>query len=116
MVTSVRVVVLVRNLDRSVPFYRDVLGLTPASEHESTAFFQEGVALHEHPDVVTDDDLRMNAIMLSLVVSDIPSTMGKATEHGCPILVPSTDVGDAVTATISDPDGNAIQLVQPSAT
>lgn len=101
----------VRDMDRAVAFYRDVLGLTPGftSTHWSEFSLSNGkIALHlwdEFPDTpgpgwvlgtVVDD---LNALAKKLTAADVKADEFHETPNG-------------VVIAFSDPDGNQINAIQ----
>ena len=61
---------LVEDLDRAIKFYRDKIGLRLHQEQEDWAFFEEGVGLMVSPEPLPEDSFRINAVLLSLSVTD----------------------------------------------
>ena len=107
--------VLVQDLDRALPFYRDALGFTLQHEEEDWAVFEENVGLMVSPEPLPQDIVNLNAVMLTLQVEDVRSAFNELTAKGVAFLIPPTDVGDAVSATLRDSEGNLIQLIQHAA-
>jgi catechol 2,3-dioxygenase-like lactoylglutathione lyase family enzyme len=111
-----RIVTLVptQNLDASVRFYRDILGLHVQSEHEDLALFEEGVGLVASSETFAETDLRLNSVMITLLVDDARAEFGRMVARGVPFVVPPTDAGDGCVAAFRDPDGNVLQILQIS--
>ena len=111
-ILSVTTCVLVRDLDRALPFYRDRLGLTLAVETEDWVLFAEGIALSPAGEVAADDDLRMNGMVLALEVDDVRGAFAEMTGAGVPFLIAPTDTDGGLIASLRDPDGNVIEIAQ----
>jgi len=105
----------VQDMDRAVRFYRDILGLAVEFEQEDWAVFAHNIGLMLSPEPLPQDALRMNAVMLTLGVEDVHATYHELIERGVPFLVGPTDVGGAIVASLHDPDGNVLQLIQSAA-
>jgi len=110
---SIGVVVLVQDMDRSVAFYRDVLGLEVNSEEDDWAVLGGAVTLLRSPDAISPDDTRLNSVLLSLPVPDLDATFGALTGQGFAFLTAPTEVAGGRIAALRDPDGNVVQLYQP---
>lgn len=104
--------VLVQDMDRALRFYRDILGFRVQHEEEDWAVFEENVGLMVSPEPLPQDNVNLNALLLTLHVDDAHAAFGELTEKGVAFLVPPTDVGGAVSATFRDSEGNLIQLIQ----
>ena len=98
-----------------LPFYRDVLGLPVG--HESPAFVLFGkpgipaLALGTHSEVHgrNADPARH---MVSLVSDDVASEWKRLKAAGVEFVEDPKDYGQLWLATLKDPEGNLIQLVQ----
>ncbi len=105
------------DLGRLLPFYRDLLGLKP--EFESDDFVAFGsptggsrLALGRHSEVSgqTKDPFRR---MLNLSVDDCQAEYDRLKAKGVEFLrEPSKEGDDLIMATLKDPDGNMLQLMQ----
>ena len=109
---SVTTMVLVQEMDRALRFYRDTLGLTVQLEQEDWAVFAEGVGLMLSPEPLPQDNISLNAVMVTLNVDDAHSAYHELIEKGVAFLVAPTDVGGAVVASFRDTEGNVLQLVE----
>ena len=107
--------VLVQDLERALRFYGDALGFRIQHEEEDWAVFEENVGLMLSPEPLPQDTVNLNAVMLTLQVEDVSAAFNELTEKGVAFLIPPTNVGDAVSATLRDSEGNLIQLIQHSA-
>ena len=106
--------VLVQDMDRAVRFYKDHLGLSLNYEQEDWAIFDEGVGLMLSPDPLPSDTIAVNAVFISLNVADVQQAFNELTSKGVAFLVPPTDVGGAIIATLRDSEGNLLQILQHS--
>lgn len=100
----------VRDLDASVAFYRDLLGLALISESPGFVFFDGGsiqIALNANPDEPTDE----TTTELALEVDDVYSTAEEMKDRGVEFEVPLRPVTTAGDRTLHathfrDPDGH----------
>jgi predicted enzyme related to lactoylglutathione lyase len=106
-------VVLVRDLDRAIRFYRFTLGLSLAAEQEDWAMFAENVGLMLAEEPLPEDAVNLNSIVLTLLVEDVRAAYGELIEKGVPFLVAPTEVGTAMVASFRDTEGNLLQLMNP---
>jgi predicted enzyme related to lactoylglutathione lyase len=111
-VKSVTAMVLVQDIDRALRFYRDVLGFTVQIEQEDWAVFTEGVGLMLSPEPLPQDNISLNAVMVTLNVDDAHGAYHELVTQGVAFLVGPTDVGGAVVASFRDTEGNLLQLVE----
>ena len=109
------VLIWTEDLNRLVPFYRDVLGLTPEIESEGFFVFAASsgaqLALGTHSEVKgrSKDPYR---VMVDLTVDDCQAEYERLNAKGVEFIRrPSRDEG-ATIATFLDPDGNLLQLFQ----
>lgn len=120
MITGVaHVCFLVRNLDISVAFYREVLGLTPAFDfvNEET---RERFGLYLHVSGRTFIELfqgmpesgQGSYQHLCLEVDDIDRTVATLRAKGAEVTDPFLACDQTWQAWLSDPDGNRIELHQ----
>lgn len=112
-IDAVTTAVLVQDMDRALRFYRDLLGLTLSMEQEDWALFAEGVGLMLSPEPLPQDNLNLNAVMISLTVPDVHAAYHELIEKGVAFFVGPTDVGGALVATFRDSEGNLLQMIQP---
>ena len=103
----------VSDLDRSVEFYTKTLGLTLRTDRPALAV--EGVWLDLGPQQV---HLIVNAVPthrgqhFAVAVDDLDASLAELHEAGVTARGP-VPVGEARQASISDPDGNLIELQGP---
>ena len=106
---------LVQDMDRALRFYRDTLGFRLQYEEEDWAVFEENVGLMLSPEPLPQDNVNLNALILTLQVPDVRAAFNELTGKGVAFLVTPTDVGGAVSATFRDSEGNLIQLLEHEA-
>jgi catechol 2,3-dioxygenase-like lactoylglutathione lyase family enzyme len=112
-VEGVLAMTMVRDIDRALRFYRDILGFTVADESEDWVVFEEGVGLRVSREPLPDLNFAINSVHITLQVTDVRAAFAELTSTGIAFFVPPTDEGGAVFATLRDPEGNLIQLMQP---
>ena len=111
-IDSVTAMVLVHDMDRAVRFYRDLLGFTLTFEQEDWAMFDERVGLMLSPEPLPQDNLNLNAVMVTLQVPDAHAAYHELIEKGVAFMVGPSDVGGAIVASFRDSEGNLLQLLQ----
>ena len=96
-------------------FYVEVLGLAPRSDRTGFVNFEFGeqrltVAVHSDVNCANQDPLH---VMVNLTVNDVDSAYRTAVVGGARSLRPpeQEDWGGKI-ATLQDPDGNIVQLMQ----
>ncbi len=103
------------NLDVLSNFYRDVLQLVPHSVKPDFISFKWGdtrLNIGTHSDIkgTSKDQLR---IMVNLRVKDVRAAYNNLQERGIDFIrLPEQENWGGWICTLSDPDGNIIQLVQ----
>lgn len=102
------------DVNRLVPFYRDVLGLKAEMQGEFAVFSLDGVALviGKHSDVHgrSSDPYR---VMVNFQVADCQAEYEQLRQQGVEFIRPPSEEGDGFTiATLLDPDGNVLQLFE----
>ncbi len=101
--------------DTLAAFYTDTLGLQPISSRPGHVAFAHGsfrltIGVHNEVQGRATDPLR---VMINLAVQDISSTSGRLAAQGVPFLrTPELEPWGGWIATLCDPDGNTIQLLQ----
>jgi predicted enzyme related to lactoylglutathione lyase len=96
-------------------FYREVLGLSPRSRRPGFVNFDWGatrltVAVHDMVEGSARDPLR---IMVNLGVDDIHDAHARLHEQGVEFVrQPERESWGGWVATLYDPDGNIVQLLQ----
>jgi predicted enzyme related to lactoylglutathione lyase len=110
------VMVVVENMDRSVAFYRDVLGLKPKLQTAEWSELDAGnisVGLHaqsEHLKVHPTESAQFG-----FYVEDIQKTISELKSKGVHILMPPKKEDFGTLSVFTDPDGYHIQLCQLAA-
>jgi predicted enzyme related to lactoylglutathione lyase len=104
------------DVKRLLPFYRDLLGFRPQFEGDGFVAFERSggpqLGLGKHSDVSgkSKDPFRM---MLNVSVSDCKAEYERLKAAGVEFIrEPSPEGEDLIMATLLDPDGNVIQLMQ----
>jgi len=109
------VVIWTEEIGRLVPFYRDVLGLQLQMDTPEFAVFmsEEGpqLAIGRHSDVHgrSSDPYR---VMVDFQVEDCQAEYERLKASGAEFIRPPSQDEGAIIATLSDPDGNVLQLFQ----
>jgi predicted enzyme related to lactoylglutathione lyase len=104
------------DLNRLLPFYRDLLGLPVAIQTPGFVVLGElgraTLALGTHSDVRgrNADPARH---MVGLETDDVDAEWKRLTAAGVEFLEKPTDYGQLRIATLRDPEGNLVQLLQP---
>jgi glyoxylase I family protein len=113
------------DLNNLLPFYRDVLGLKVAFESPSFVSFGEradgGAYLGAYLGLGTHSGVKGRASdphrhMIGLNSDDVDADVERLTAAGVEFIEQPTDYGGLRIATLKDPEGNIIQLLQPTAT
>src|SRR5262245_784630 len=100
------------DLNNLLPFYRDVLGLEVTSETPGFVVLG-GVWLGTHSEVHgrNADPARH---MIGLTSNDLTGDWNRLKNAGVEFVEDPTDYGTVQIATLKDPDGNLVQLLQSS--
>jgi predicted enzyme related to lactoylglutathione lyase len=104
------------NLDNLLPFYRDVLGLPVALQIPGFVVLGDrgkpALALGTHSDVHgrNTDPARH---MVGLDTDDVTADWKRLKDAGVEFVEDPTDYGNFRIATLKDPEGNILQLLQP---
>ena len=105
----------VESTARSLPFYRDALGLTLQSEHPGFAFFDAGgfsLALSEG--LARASTARVGANELVFGVEDVRATYDELRAKGVTFLgEPRAVAGPMFAANFTDPDGHRLSIFGP---
>ena len=98
------------DLNNLLPFYRDVLGLEVTSETPGFVVLG-GVWLGTHSEVHghNADPARH---MIGLTSNDLTGDWKRLTDAGVEFVEDPTDYGTVRIATLKDPEGNLVQLLQ----
>ncbi len=118
MITGIHsVIIWTEDVNRLLPFYRDVLGLKPEIEAEGFVIFEAStgaqLALGAHSDVQgrSRDPYR---VMVDLQVDDCQAEYERLSKEGVEFIREPSKEDGAIIATLRDPDGNLLQLFQMS--
>ena len=110
-----QILVPVTDLDRSVAFYRDVLGMPLQMRFPGNAFFEaHGIRLY----LATPTEEGFDGVAtLYFRVDDVTGTLALLESRGArvherPVVVFGTDDYDLWLAFVKDPDGNNIGLMR----
>jgi len=106
------------NLDNLLPFYRDLLGLPVAIQSPGFVVLGElgapALALGTHSEVHgRNADAARH--MVGLGTDDVDADWKRLKAAGVEFVESPTDYGQLRIATLKDPEGNLIQLLQPIA-
>lgn len=109
---GVMALVLVRDIERALRFYRNMLGFTVQNEQEEWVIFNEGVGLQVAEDPVPELNVNINAVMVTLIVDDVQSAYDELTRKGVAFFLPPTESQGATVATFRDTENNLLQILQ----
>lgn len=117
------VIVFVSDMDRSIAFYRDTIGLPLKFASPGwTEFATDGatLALHASDDPAVaehhGDHLPAGRCRPGLSVEDLDAFHRRMREHGVPCLQEPTPVFGATVALYADPDGLPVSVAQAGRT
>jgi predicted enzyme related to lactoylglutathione lyase len=107
------------DLSNLLPFYRDVLGLKVALESPGFVVFGDSVDNGANLGLGTHSEVRGKAAdpyrhMVGLDSDDLDADFQRLTAAGVEFIEQPTDYGGLRIATLRDPEGNIIQLFQPT--
>ncbi len=109
------VLIWTEDLQRLLPFYRDVLGMKPQMENEGFVAFEaasgSALALGTHSGV-KGRSRDPNRVMVDFQVDDCQAEYERLSKQGVEFLRPPSKDGGATIATFADPDGNVLQLFE----
>jgi predicted enzyme related to lactoylglutathione lyase len=103
------------DLNNLLPFYRDTLGLTPVIESPGFIVFGDAnapsLAIGTHSEVKgkNSDPARH---MVGFVVDDVQAEYNRLKSEGVEFVDEPTNFDGATVATMKDPEGNYVQLLQ----
>ena len=105
------VILLVSNMDRSIKFYRDTLGLVVKNiSDEWTEFFTSGTVLALHP---AKTKVKHNPNMLvGFMVSDLDSIANSLRSKNIKFFKEPKEESFGKHAIIEDPDGHLISIAE----
>ena len=100
------------DVKRLIPFYRDVLGLKPLIETEQFAVFPEvGLRIGTHSEV-RGPARDPNRVMVNFRVEDCQAEYERLAKKGVEFVREPSPDAIHIVATVRDPDGNILQLMQ----
>jgi predicted enzyme related to lactoylglutathione lyase len=106
--------VYVRDMERAVPFYRDVLGLPLQMQSPGWSQFDLGggmiLGLHV---VMGEAKAPQPGWVPSFQVDDVKAAKQRLVDAGATIALDFHDIPNGVVLECLDPDGNPIDLMQP---
>jgi predicted enzyme related to lactoylglutathione lyase len=106
------VMVAVSDLPRSIEFYRDVLGLDVEQHSDTWAQADAGgtsIGMHVSENVNADQ-----SIVLIFDVDDVDGTLDAVRQRGLEPAGEPDDQPYGRIATVTDPDGYTVQILQPA--
>lgn len=105
------IIIHVTNMEKSIHFYRDLLGLTAIMTSENWSEFEAGgtkIALHTQ---FPGHEGSANGIpQLCIAVADLDATCESLHKGGVEVSGPAVMEGVGVLATCADPDGISFSL------
>lgn len=114
-----QVIVYVSDMQRSIAFYQDLLGLTLISESDQWSEFKAGefhIALHssqQHDEVQGESNVTAGNAELVFEVEDINKACAEIQQKGGAVEGPQVMEGlNVQVAFLRDPDGMAIELIE----
>lgn len=111
------VIIWTQNLKRMINFYEDTLKLKPFSKRSGFIAFKFGdirlnIGLHSKVKGKSNEPYR---IMVNLTTHDIQNDYHSLSQQGVQFIrMPEQEHWGGWVATFFDPDGNILQLLQPS--
>lgn len=126
--TAIDVGILVGDLEQSLRFYRDALGLSVVAEVRTSLIgtgrmvqIQHGASLLKLVELAARPPAQRNAALaaargyryITLLVDDIAAILAQVERASASIVLPRTQLDNGTEiAMIEDPDGNVVELVQ----
>ncbi len=116
--------ILPSDMERTIAFYRDVIGFTLASRHaidmpplREIVYMTLGDSMIEllgmqAPVNNALDQSQVGYRLLALEVDDMERTIADLAAKGVPVVWGPVNIGDAIRAEIRDPDGLPIEMRQ----
>jgi lactoylglutathione lyase len=107
-------VVYVNNIEESTVFYRDILGIPVDYAMEGwTQFKSQGAALVLHPKLDHQrNQATANTVHVTFCLHDLEAEYARLTGLAVHFLAPPSRTGFGKHATLVDPDGNNIDLIE----
>jgi lactoylglutathione lyase len=111
------VILAVKDLDKSVTFYHEILGLPIKNQRRTWVDLgQTGALLSLHPASITSDHSSNNmegGIVIGFLVGDVKSALDELKSMGIRVHRDIVDREAGKNAIILDPDGYMISLFEP---
>ena len=112
------VILAVKDLDKSVEFYRDVIGLPIKNQRRTWVDLgTTGALISLHPASLTAEHMGSsieNGIIIGFVVGDLQSALSELESKGVKIYRNITEHDAGKNAIVLDPDSYMISLFEPS--
>lgn len=110
------IVLVVKDMERSVAFYRDIVGLKLEMQEPYWSSLSAGnITLGLHPESPHAKAAPGMGCSFGFEVSDIQKVVGELKAKGVAVPLEPRDEGFGWLAIFNDPDGYAVQLVQLAA-
>jgi lactoylglutathione lyase len=107
------VILIVSEMEKSLVFYKDILGLPIKSQSESwTEFFVNGTVLALHP---AENKTKLKtgiSILIGFMVSDLETNVKKLKENKVKFFKEAKEEPFGKHAIIEDPDGHLISIAE----
>lgn len=114
------VILAVKDLDKSVAFYHEVLGLPIKNQRRTWVDLgQTGALLSLHPASITSDHSSSNmegGIVIGFLVGDVKSALDELKSKGVKVHRDIMDREAGLNAIVLDPDGYMVSLFEPKFT
>ena len=106
------VIIFVSDVEHSISWYQDTLGMSLLSHHGDFAALRAGESqIGLHGGANTGIDLRNAGTMPVFQVSDYQMARDKLVSRGCEFIFEDS-AGESQFGTFLDPDGNPLQIMQ----
>jgi predicted enzyme related to lactoylglutathione lyase len=107
------VIVFVADMDRSIAYYRDTLGLGLRFGSGGWSEFETGgTTLALHP---ADEGSPPGTVQVGLTVDDVRRYCGDVAGRGANVSTPPTETAHGLLAQLLAPDGNSVGVSAPPA-
>ena len=107
------VILIVSEMEKSLAFYKDILGLPIKSQSEAwTEFFVNGTVLALHP---AENKTKLKtgiSILIGFMVSDLETNVKKLKENKVKFFKEAKEEPFGKHAIIEDPDGHLISIAE----
>lgn len=115
------IILYVADCEKSITFYRDVLGLPMRAQHETYVEFETGatiLAINTKDSVreltgldIPEEKRSSQTFELGFIVEDVQAVIDHLRQHHVPIVVePVQKPWGQTVAYVADPDGNYIEI------